>query len=207
MKRGSRVRPSAADDIIGLYRRHARAWAADRGNRLIERAWLDQFLALLAADAAILDLGCGSGEPIGRYVIEQGRRVTGVDSSPEMIEMCRAHFPAQNWHVADMRGLSLGHVFDGIIAWDSFWHLCPDDQRRMFPIFREHAAPRSALMFTSGPSEVAAIGDYRGDPLYHASLDQAEYRLLLDRHEFDVVSHQIDDPIRGLHTIWLCQLW
>jgi SAM-dependent methyltransferase len=117
---------SAADDIIGLYRRHARAWAADRGNRLIERTWLDQFLALLPADAAILDIGCGSGEPIGRYLIEQGRGVTGVDSSPEMIEMCKERFPTQDWQVADMRGLSLGRVFDGIIAWDSFWHLGPD---------------------------------------------------------------------------------
>jgi SAM-dependent methyltransferase len=96
VKRGSRVRPSTADDIIGVYRRHARAWAANRGNRLIESAWLDQFLALLPADAAILDLGCGSGEPTGRYVIEQGRRVTSVDSSPVMIEMCKAHFPAQD---------------------------------------------------------------------------------------------------------------
>src|SRR4029077_9201358 len=112
---------SAADDIIRVYRRHARAWAADRGNRLIERAWLDQFLALLPADAAILDIGCGSGEPIGRYLIEQRRAVTGGDASPEMIDMCKARFPTQDWQVADMRGLSLGRVFDGIIAWDSFW--------------------------------------------------------------------------------------
>jgi SAM-dependent methyltransferase len=197
---------SAADDIIGVYRRHARAWATDRGNRLIERAWLDLFLALLPADAAILDIGCGSGEPIGRYLIEQGRSVTGVDSSPEMIEMCKAHFPAQDWYVADMRGLSLGRVFDGIIAWDSLWHLCPDDQRRMFPIFREHTAPHAALMFTSGPSAGEGIGDLRGDPLYHASLDEQEYRELLNEHGFDVVAHMIDDPICGLHTTWLAQL-
>jgi SAM-dependent methyltransferase len=190
----------------GCNRRHARAWAADRGNRLIERAWLDQFLALLPADAAILDIGCGSGEPIGRYLIEQGRRVTGVDASPEMIDMCKARFPTQDWQVADMRGLSLGRVFDGIIAWDSFWHLCPDDQRRMFPIFREHAAPRAALMFTSGPLAGEGIGDLRGDPLYHASLDEQEYRALLDMQGFEVVAHEIDDPICGLHTKWVARL-
>src|SRR5579864_8186854 len=150
--------PTDSERVIDLYRRHARAWAADRGNRLIERAWLDQFLALLPTNAAILDIGCGSGEPIDRYLIEQGRRVTGVDSSPEMIEMCKERFPTQDWHVADMRRLSIGRVFDGIIAWDSFWHLCPDDQRRMFPIFREHAAPRATLMFTSGPSAGEGIG-------------------------------------------------
>jgi hypothetical protein len=120
-----------------------------------------------------------------------------------MIEMCKRRFPDQDWRVADMRRLSLDRVFDGIVAWDSLWHLCPDDQRRMFPIFREHAAPRAALMFTSGPQAGEGIGNYRGDPLYHASLDEPEYQGLLDKHGFDVVSHEIDDPICGLHTIWL----
>lgn len=192
--------------MIGLYRRHARAWAADRGKRLIERAWLDQFLALLPADATILDIGCGSGEPIGRYLIENRRPVTGVDSSPEMIDMCKARFPDRDWRVGDMRTLSLRRVFGGIIAWDSFWHLCPDDQRGMFPIFREHAAPQATLMFTSGPSAGESVGNYRGDPLYHASLDEQEYRSLLDKHGFEVVAHEIDDPICGLHTKWVAKL-
>jgi hypothetical protein len=105
-----------------------------------------------------------------------------------------------------MRTLSLARRFDGILAWDSFFHLCPDDQRRMFPIFAEHAGSRAALMFTSGPSRGEAIGTYRGEPLYHASLDGAEYRSLLDKHDFDGVSHVIEDPSCGRHTVWLTQL-
>jgi len=79
-----------------------------------------------------------------------------------------------------MRTLSLGRKFNGVLAWDSFFHLCPEDQRLMFPIFRTHAAPRAALMFTSGPAYGVAMGTYRGEPLYHASLDGQEYRGLLD---------------------------
>jgi SAM-dependent methyltransferase len=197
---------SAAEQIIGLYRRHAGAWAEDRGNRLIAGACLDRFLGLQPPQAAILDIGCGSGEPIGRYLIEKGRPVTGADSSPELIEICERRFPGEDWHVADMRTLALGRRFVGILAWDSFFHLCPDDQRRMFPIFRAHAAPRAALMFTSGPAHGEAIGNYRGEPLYHASLDPAEYVSLLDATGFDVVAHAVEDPSCGKHTIWLAQL-
>jgi trans-aconitate methyltransferase len=197
---------SEAERIIGLYRRHARTWAKDRGNRLFETAWLDRFLALQPARAVILDIGCGSAEPIGRYLIEKGHTITGVDSSPELIELCEGHFPDQDWRVADMRTLSLGRLFNGILAWDSFFHLCPDDQRDMFPIFREHAAPRAALMFTSGPSHGEAIGTYRSEPLYHASLDAAEYTSLLDTSGFEVVSHEVEDPTCGHHTIWLARL-
>jgi SAM-dependent methyltransferase len=61
-----------ADRIIELYQRHARAWAHDRGNRLIEQAWLDRFRGLLPAGASVLDIGCGSGQPIARYLVGKG---------------------------------------------------------------------------------------------------------------------------------------
>jgi hypothetical protein len=76
----------------------------------------------------------------------------------------------------------------------------------MFPIFKRHAAPRAALMFTSGTSHGVAMGTYQGEPLYHASLDPDEYRELLEAHGFDVIAHVVEDPTCGGHTIWLSQL-
>jgi SAM-dependent methyltransferase len=197
---------SDADRIIGLYQRRAHDWAIDRaGGSLVEKAWLDRFLALLPARASILDIGCGSGEPIARYLIENGHDLTGADSSSALIDICKTSFPSQNWLVADMRKLSLNRRFDGMIAWDSFFHLGHVDQRRMFPIFRMHAASKAALMFTTGPAHGEAVGNFHGEPLYHASLDQAEYSSLLNQNRFRVVSHVVEDPACGRHTIWLAQ--
>ena len=61
-----------AETIIDLYRRHALAWTTARGDRLMESAWLARFWALLSPAPSILDLGCGSGLPIGRYLAECG---------------------------------------------------------------------------------------------------------------------------------------
>lgn len=197
---------SPAEAIIDLYERHAQDYAADRGRRLHgERAWLDRFAELLPSGAPVLDLGCGFGEPIAAHLIAQGFAVEGVDSSPSLIAMCRARFPDRLWHVADMRTLALGTHFHGILAWDSFFHLTADDQRRMFAIFESHAAPGAALMFTSGSTHGEAVGSYRGEPLYHASLASDEYRELLTASGFRVVHHVEDDAATGGHTIWLAQ--
>jgi hypothetical protein len=61
-------------------------------------------------------------------------------------------------------------------------------------------------MFTSGPSHGETIGNHKGEPLYHGSLDGAEYRFLLDQNGFDVVFHVVEDPDCGLHTVWLKRL-
>lgn len=77
----------AADRIIDLYRRHAGAWATARGTVFLERPWIERFADMLLGEAAVLDIGCGSGEPIARYLAARGHAVTGVDSSPEMIDI------------------------------------------------------------------------------------------------------------------------
>jgi hypothetical protein len=68
-----------------------------------------------------------------------------------------------------------------------------------------HAASKAALMFTTGPAHGEAVGNFHGEPLYHASLDPAEYSSLLNQNGFRVVWHVVEDPSCGRHTIWLAQ--
>ncbi len=197
---------SESERIVGLYQRHAAVWDRLRSpGSLFEKPWLDRFLKLIPAGASILDLGCGAGLPISGYLIRQGYAVTGVDSSSPLIELCRTRFPQEEWIVADMRTLDLGRQFAGIIAWHSFFHLSPEDQRTMFPIFARHAGPRTALMFTSGPQHGSVLGEFEGEPLYHGSLDPSEYIVLLEQIGFTVVEHVAQDPTCGEATIWLAQ--
>jgi trans-aconitate methyltransferase len=143
------------------------------------------------------------GEPIARYLVESGFGVVGVDSSPSMIALCRRRFPASRWLVGDMREVELGRRFDGVLAWDSFFHLNADEQRKMFPRFACHTDPGAPLLFTSGTSAGVAIGTYHGEPLYHASREIAEYRALLAANGFSVQAFEPDDPECGGHAVWL----
>lgn len=196
---------SPAETVIDLYQRHAASYDRQRGKTLHEGAWLARFRRQLSPEATILDIGCGTGQPIARHFSEQGHAVTGVDSAPAMIALCRARFPKGDWQVADMRKLALGRRFGGLIAWDSFFHLTPEDQRGMFPVFAAHAAPGAALIFTSGPAHGEAVGSFEGEALYHGSLDPGEYRALLAENGFAVIDHVVEDPGCGGHTIWLAQ--
>jgi 2-polyprenyl-3-methyl-5-hydroxy-6-metoxy-1,4-benzoquinol methylase len=82
-----------AERVVDLYRRHAAAWALARGASFAERGWLERFSARLDTAAAMLDIGYGSGQPIASFLAGQGYRVTGIDGSPEMVALFRAHLP------------------------------------------------------------------------------------------------------------------
>jgi hypothetical protein len=113
--------------------------------------------------------------------------------------------PDQEWIVADMRSLALGRRFAGLLAWDSFFHLSHNDQRAMFRIFAAHSAAGGVLMFNAGFSQGEAVGSYRGDPVYHASLDRSEYEALLAAAGFELIEHSIDDPAKGGRIFWLAR--
>lgn len=196
----------AADRIVDHYERHALSWDADRrAAGWIDRPGIDRFLDALPQGTTVLDLGCGGGSPVARHMVARGFRVTGVDSSPTLISLYRTRMPDHEWIVADMRSLNLGRRFGGVLAWDSFFHLRHDDQRAMFQTFAAHSVSGGILMFNAGFSHGEAIGSYRGDPLYHASLDPSEYEALLAGSGFELMAHSIADPAKGGRICWLAR--
>lgn len=194
--------------VINLYDRNAIAWdeARNGGRHEGEKKWVDKYLSILPPDSSILDIGCGSGAPIARDLLAAGHKVTGVDSSPNLISICKDRYPNGTWITADMRKLQLSHQFGGIIAWHSLFHLTTTDQVQMFNVLESHAAPGAALMFTSGPERGESIGCWQGEALYHASLAPAEYRALLAHHGFSLVDHVANDPDCGGATVWLAKI-
>lgn len=176
----------SAKRIVSLYRDKADDWVRDRGATLYsgaagadEAGWLDRFVAGLPAGASILDVGCGSGWPIGAALLERGFQLTGVDASPGLIAHAQTTLPKGVWSVADMRDAFPPGPFDGVLAWHSLFHLSPDDQKKVLPKLAASVAEGGRLMFTSGQAHGEIIGDWRGEPLYHASLGPEAYRALL----------------------------
>lgn len=180
----------AAADIVDLYDRRSSDWIDDRGRVLTEadRTWLDRLTARLSPGDAVLDVGCGSGRPMAAALLERGFRLTGVDSSARLVAHAASDLPDGRFVQADMRTLDLGERFAGVLAWHSLFHLSPGDQRIALARLLAHAAPRATILFSSGPREGTSVGVWRGEPLYHGSLDPGEYEARLTAQGFQVES-------------------
>src|SRR5262249_43323997 len=84
LRHNQQARPfmsNLADLITDHYERHALAWDADRrAAGWNDMRWIDRFVGLLPPAAAVLDLGCGGGEPVAASMVARGFQVTGVDA-------------------------------------------------------------------------------------------------------------------------------
>lgn len=176
-----------------------------RTKTLMESEYLNLIVNTIPSGASILDLGCGTGEPIAQFFIEKGFKIIGVDGSEKMISLCKKRFPNEKWMVSDMRDINLNQQFDAILAWHSFFHLDQDSQRKMFKLFKAHTKPGAILAFTSGEEEGEVWSDNGGQMLYHASLSTKEYEKLLNENSFEVLLHKIQDPECGEATVWVAR--
>jgi SAM-dependent methyltransferase len=115
-----RDRTGQAEAFDAIGDRYDEAFPHKEG-QLAAGAWLT---ALLPAGSRVLDLGCGTGVPTARQLVDAGLSVTGVDLSSGMLARARGHVPEADFVQADITDLADGGPlaagsFDGIAAFFS----------------------------------------------------------------------------------------
>lgn len=187
------------DEIIDWFDSHRNK------DLTMEKFYLNFLQKYLPHKGTILDVGCGTGEPIAQFLLQQGYKVTGIDASKKMIGLCKQRFPTGKWLLADMRTLDLQEQFHAVIAWHSFFHLPHDDQRTTLKLLTSLVSQNGLLIFTSGPEYSEVWSDNGGHDLYHASLSSDEYTKILTDNNFKILAHKIRDPECGEATVWVAQ--
>lgn len=175
-----------------VYERQAQTFDTQRARDGRDNKWLEKFIQTIPDSGHILDLGCGTGEPIASWLIDRGYRLTGVDYSLPMLAITRERFQNGTWLHQDMRELDLTETFDAILSWHGSFHLGAEEQRALVPKLCSMLRPRGTLMLTIGNGEGEVTGTVGGETVYHASLDPAEYRALLEAKGFTEILFMSD---------------
>jgi len=141
-------------------------------------------VASLAADASVLDVGCGTGMPITTTLLLAGCNVIGVDSSRRMLERFEANCPGTPFIYGPIQSANLGgHRFDAAVAWGVLFHLEYGEQRKAIAKVASVLKPGGLFLFTAGDQAGSKQGKpMNGVPFRYWSFTVDGYRKLL--HEF-----------------------
>lgn len=194
--------PPATTALRHAYDGIAAAYDRERRRAFRERPYLDRFVRALPG-ARILDVGCGTGAPIDTYLLRRGCAVTGIDASERMLSLARQNAPRATFLAGDMRTVALRATFDGVVAWDSLFHVPREEHAAMFRRLRSWLAPGGVLLLTLGGSQ----GDFTalmcgGELFYSSNAPQRSVELLEDAG-FRVELQEIDDPSSRGHLVLL----
>ena len=88
----------------------------ERDAQVAEGDWL---IGQLARPARVLDLGCGSGLPTARQLLDAGIEVVGTDESAVMLDLAKQQAPGGEYLHRDMRDVADLGEFDAVVAFFS----------------------------------------------------------------------------------------
>lgn len=167
------------------YNKIAPEWTKIRNQSFVSKLVMD-FADKIIPQGKVLDIGCGSGY-LSKYLSERAFQITGIDVSEKMIEIAKSqNIPHAGFVVSDFFDFLSTAKFDGIIAWDSFFHFPKKKQEVIYYKAESLLNSGGYLLFTHGNADDEHIDEMMGEPFYYSSLSKDRVCKILTRLGLDI---------------------
>jgi predicted TPR repeat methyltransferase len=165
-----------------------------------------EFASKIKSKGNVLDIGCGTGFPIAKYLSDQGFFITGIDISENQIKIANdKKINNTKFYVCDFFNFIPDKKYDGIIAFDSFFHFPQKKQKEIYNKVSGWMELGAYLLFTHGKKEGEIEGKMYGESFYYSSLETKDVeKLLLKNHlniELSIENYKEENMDRDLIII------
>lgn len=151
-----------------------------------------EWVKTLTPESSVLDLGCGTGIPISKVLVEQGMRIYGVDASVTMVQEFQKNFPkAPVACEAVEESQFFNRRFDAIIAWGLIFLLSENDQKLVIQKAADALVPGGKLLFTAPYQECEWEDIMTGQ--ISRSLGAGNYKKILSASGFGLIEEFEDE--------------
>ena len=156
------------------YNKIADQWSAERHTSFVSEL-ISDLASRVSPGGHILDIGCGTGRPIDSYLSEQGFQITGIDFTENLLNQAKAlDLSNARFHLCDFFDYQPDQKFDGIIAYDSFFHFPKEKQATIYSRVAHWMHPGAYLLFTHGIKEGEITDSMYGEMFYYSCLNATD---------------------------------
>jgi cyclopropane fatty-acyl-phospholipid synthase-like methyltransferase len=174
-------------------------WYASHRDAQIGIEDVSRFVASLPQGATVLDLGCGNGIPISRFLFERGFSIYGIDSSSKMIEQFVRNLPGVPAECSDLLKSELfGRDFDAVIAYGLMFHFPSNKQEAVIAKVSGRLNDGGKFLFNSGTEDGETVSVMDGVEVPHWSLSSGQYAQALRKNGLVLLSDYTDEQA-GTH--------
>jgi len=160
--------------------------AFDHSEELVE------FAGFLPKNGKVLDVGCGTGVPVAKFLVEAGFEVVGIDFSEKMLKLARKNVPQATFVRKNMTKMDFGdNSFDGLTAFYSIIHVPREKHSLLFKSFNRILRPDGIMLVCMGPDDWESTEGYYGIRMFWSQYNPEKSLQLVNDAGFEVTSDKI----------------
>lgn len=165
-------------------------------------SWLAMLLDLLRPASAVLDLGCGSGDPAD-VEIAKNHTITGVDVSSVQIELAKKNVPSGSFIHGDLEYVSFdAGSFDAVVMFYAIEHVPRLRHRPLLEKIRGWIRPGGYLLFTTEAADYDEVsGEWLGVPMVLSCFEPETTKQIVRDSGFDIVETAVESQLEGVVEI------
>lgn len=191
--------------VVKGYNEVAKTYLSQR-DQFKDNLYLDRLSQLLKTGAVILDIGCGAGIPVDKYLLGKGFRVKGIDISKQQIELAKKNLPDGDFGVKDMSELQDGeYQVDAVVSFYAIFHIPREKHLELFKKIRTFLKPGGYILVTMGSSDWEGSEDFHGTKMWWSHYRAEKNTELVRQAGFKIILDEINSSGGEKHQVILAE--
>lgn len=188
------------------YNKIAENYSVER-DQFENRKYLDKLAELLKPGATVLDIGCGAGIPVDKYLVGKGFKVVGLDISEKQIKLARKNLPRTEFEVKDMADLDASaYQVDAVISFYAIFHIPKEQHQGLLEKINSFLPDGGSILITMGASEWEGEDkDFYGGKMWWSHFGPEKNKEILKKAGFKLLFNEIDISGGEKHQVILAQ--
>lgn len=168
--------------------------------------YLQELVGKLEKGDKVLDVGCGAGRPVAKYLADQGFKVKGVDFAEEQIKQAREQVPEGEFEVKDMVEMEKGeYQVEAVVSFYSLFHVERERHGQILKIFNSFLPVGGWLLTTLGTSEWEGEEEFMGVRMWWSHWGAEKNRELIKEAGFKIEKEWLDRSAGEKHLVVLAR--
>ena len=158
------------------------------------KSLLLKFLKYLPKNSKVLDLGCGAGIPISKFLIDNGCKVVGIDFSDGMLKLARKNVHAARFIKMDITKMKFkANSFDGAVSFYAIIHIPRKYHSKIYTNLHKILKPDAIIMLNASGTNTweETAKDYLGVPMFWSFYHPKITLKLISNAGFEVIWSKI----------------
>lgn len=175
-------------DYEGLYRE-------DREVRSEEEDLFQKLFENLDDSAEILDLGCGTGLPFDRFLIDNGYDLIGVDIAENHVEKARENIPEAEIFQGDFFEVDIDNEsLEAIVSFYAIFHIPREEHRELFEQINDWLKPDGYILVTIASTEMEDLKkSWNGAEIQWSSYEGTKTLEIIEESGFEIIETYEED--------------